>query len=432
MFTAASALDLASPPAGFGSIARARLPRWCLPAGWPCAGERQSAAPALAHIVLDGPRIAALRPTDAVADGAWDLDGAAVLPGLLDAHTHIDKTFTIGRLGAVEPGLLGAIDAMMQDKLGWTAADIRARATQALAWAFEAGVVHLRTHVDWWEPKRPPLAWPVLGELAEAWADRVRIERVSLSPLHLYADAGQAMTLAGKVAAGGRAARLGGFVHSTNWDPRALRHLLVAAQEHDLDVDLHVDEELEPSARGLAETARLLRELDFHGRVVCGHNCALAVQAGDLALRTLDAVARAPITLVSLPITNLLLQDAVTGRTPRQRGLTLLKEARARGIPLLIASDNVQDAFCPVGSYDPLEALSAGVLAGQLGDAFDVWTDTLCRTDWLSRHAASRFDLVGRSADLIVFGSARAEGFPSRTQARVVVRGGRVGTGNDR
>ena len=414
------------------SIARARLPRWCLPADWPSAGRRANAAPALAHIVLDGPRITALHPTEAVADGAWDLGGAPVLPGLLDAHTHIDKTFTIGRLGAVEPGLLGAIDAMMQDKLGWTADDIRARATQALEWAFEAGVVHLRTHVDWWEPERPPLAWRVLREVAETWAGRVRVERVSLSPLHLYADAGQAMALAAQIAASGPDACLGGFVHSTNWDARALRHLLVAAQEHDLDVDLHVDEELEPSACGLAETARLLRELDFQGRVVCGHACALAAQASDIALRTLDAVARAPITLVSLPITNLLLQDAVTARTPRQRGITLLKEARERGIPLLVASDNVQDAFCPVGSYDPLEALAAGVLAGQLGDSFDVWSETLCRTDWLSRSADSRFDLVGRSADLVVFGSARAEGFPSRTAARIVVRGGRVIEGSDR
>ena len=69
------------------------------------------------------------------------------------------------------------------------------------------------------------------------------------------------------------------------------------------------------------------------------------------ALKTLDAAARAPITIVSLPITNLLLQDAVAGRTPRQRGITLVKEARARGIPLLLGSDNVQDPFCAVGTF---------------------------------------------------------------------------------
>jgi cytosine deaminase len=243
--------------------------------------------------------------------------------------------------------------------------------------------------------------------------------------LPLYAERAQAMALAAEVAAGGPGARLGGFVHSTNWDPRALRHLFEAAQAHDLDVDLHVDEELNPAAAGLAECARLLRDIGFGGRVVCGHVCALAVQDEPHALATLDAVARAPITLISLPITNLLLQDAQTGRTPRLRGLTLVKEARERGIPLLIASDNVQDAFCPVGSYDPVEALAAGVLAAQLGDAFDEWSQTLCRADWLSRRPLAALPLVGAPADLVIFTHAQAQGWPSRAQARHVLRAGR-------
>ena len=86
------------------------------------------------------------------------------------------------------------------------------------------------------------------------------------------------LTLAAQVAGSGPGALLGGFVHSTNWDPAALRHLFEAAAHHGLDVDLHVDEELNPAAQGLATTAALLRELDFAGHVVCGHTCALAMQ----------------------------------------------------------------------------------------------------------------------------------------------------------
>ena len=150
-------------------------------------------------------------------------------------------------------------------------------------------------------------------------------------------------------------------------------------------MDLHCDEELNPQAEGLATTAALLREIGFSGRVVCGHTCALAAQPEAQALATLDAVAAAPITMVSLPTTNLLLQDAQTGRTPRWRGLTLVKEARARGIPLLISTDNVQDAFCRAGSFDPVEALAVGALAAQFEHPFDEWSDTICRGDWLTR-----------------------------------------------
>ena len=136
-------------------LLRARLPRWWLPVDWPTAAAR----PALADIAIEAGRIALVRPSASpVPPGAIDLDGAPVLPGLVDAHTHIDKTFTAGRLGRVKPGLLGAIDAMMQDKLGWTPEDVRLRASKALAWAYEAGVVRLRTHVDWWDPQKVPIA----------------------------------------------------------------------------------------------------------------------------------------------------------------------------------------------------------------------------------------------------------------------------------
>ena len=289
--------------------------------------------------------------------------------------------------------------------------------------------MHLRTHCDWWEPDATPRAWSVLKELAQDWADRVVVERVSLIPLHLYADRSTAMALAAKVADSGPGALLGGFVHSTNWDVQALKHLFEAAMAHGLDVDLHVDEELNPAAQGLAKTASLLKTLNFPGQVVCGHTCALAVQDESLALATLDAVAQVPVTLVTLPITNLLLQDARTGRTPRQRGLTLVKEARARGIPVLVASDNVQDPFCPIGSFDPLEALTTGVLAAQLEAPFDVWSESLCRGDWLSRGTSHKPLQAGCSADLLIFKDADAWGFPSRTHDRVVLRHGQLAYG---
>lgn len=407
----------------------ARLPRWLLPAQWPVQGHQ----PALADLHLAQGRVLGLAPHDPAftpsSGSAWQLNGALALPGLVDAHTHLDKAFTLARMGEVKPGLLGAIDAMMTDRQGWTEADIHARASRALQWACEAGTVHLRTHCDWWEPEAQPLAWNVLRELAQEWTGRLTLERVALIPLHLYAERETALRLARTVVASGPGALLGGFVHSTNWNPQALRHLFEAAQQYGLDVDLHVDEELHPGAQGLATTAALVQELGFEGHVVCGHTCALAVQDEAAALATLDAVAKTPITLVTLPITNLLLQDASTGRTPRQRGLTLVKEARSRGIRVLIASDNVQDPFCAVGSFDPLEALGTGVLAAQLEQPFDRWSEALCRSDWLRRGAPALPLQPGSAADLLVFPQADAWGFPSRTQQRVVLRNGRVISG---
>ena len=411
----------------------ARLPRWCLPAAWPMHGTQ----PALAELRLTHGRIESVKPCEAsvlapavTLAGDWQLHGAPVLPGLVEAHTHIDKAFTLPRLGALKPGLLAAIETMIADRTRWTAADVHTRASRCLDWAFEAGVVTLRTHCDWWEPQGTPLAWSVLNELAQEWAGRIELERVSLIALQLFSDRTAARELARTVAASGPGARLGAFVHSTNWSAQALRHLLEAAEDAGLDVDLHCDEELNPLAEGLATTAALLRELNFSGRVVCGHCCALAVQPEAQALATLDAVAAVPITMICLPTTNLLLQDAHSSRTPRQRGLTLVKAARERAIPLLISTDNVQDAFCRAGSFDPVEALAIGALAAQLDAPFDVWSESICRADWLTRTPMRPPLQVGGVADLVVFTAADVHSWPTRAQSRVVLRAGQVVAGN--
>ena len=404
-------------------LAAARLPRWCLPAHWPMHGTQ----PALADVRIADARIVSIAPHDvATANDGWNLHGAPVLPGLIEAHTHIDKAFTLPRLPALKPGLLAAIETMIADRAGWTEADVHERASRCLQWAFDAGVVKLRTHCDWWEPQGTPLAWGVLRELGVEWADRVVLERVSLIALQLFEDRASARTLAKTIAASGPGALIGAFVHSTYWSATALRHVFEAAEEFGLDVDLHCDEELNADAQGLATTAALLRELAFGGRVVCGHTCALAVQPEGEALATLDAVARAPITLIALPTTNLLLQDAHAGRTPRQRGITLVKEARERGIPLLISTDNVQDAFCATGGFDPVEALGVGVYTAQLESAFDVWSASICRGDWLTRTPNALPLQAGSVADLVVFTAAEAHSWPTRAHTRTVLCAGRV------
>ena len=312
------------------TLCNARLPRWLLAA----LGQRSEMP--LSRLEIANGRIAAIAAETpglprSFGSQVWDLQGALVLPTMVDAHLHLDKAFTLERMGPVKPGLLAAIEAMMVDKQNWTAADVRRRAGQGLQWAYEAGVSHARSHCDWWEPDSVPVAWEVLRELAQEWAGRVLLERVSLIPLHLYEERSMAMRLAKQVALSGAGALLGGFVHSTNWSPQALRNLLEAAQQHGLDVDLHVDEELNPAAQGLATTAALLKELRFEARVVCGHTCALAAQPLEQALRTLDAVAGTPITMVSLPVTNLLLQDALLKDPPYGAQVSLHLEKASTG-----------------------------------------------------------------------------------------------------
>jgi cytosine/creatinine deaminase len=407
---------------GVRTLHRARLPKWCLSADWPLAGGE----PLAADIMMVGGYVSSVQVAGAnsPAGAVWDIDDAPVLPCFVDAHTHVDKAFTAGRLDRAPKTLVDAIVASDRDSHHWTRSDLMSRANRALALAFEAGVSHLRTHVDWRYARQQPLAWSVLQELSDFWLGRLRIERVALSPLGLYSQPDQALSIGRQVAASESPACLGAYVHTSNWNAEALRNLFVAASRFNLDVDLHIDEELSVGAVGLTETTRIMRDLNFHGRTVCGHACALAAQDHSVACRTLDSVSQLDITLVSLPITNLWLQDAHPDRTPRARGVTLVKEARARGIKVLIASDNVQDAFCPVGSFDPIDAMAAGLLSMQLDSVFDTWSDSLCRADWLSRRPAQSYSIVGTKADLTIFTDAEAPSWPSQANRRVVLRDG--------
>jgi cytosine deaminase len=392
-----------------------RLPAWLLPPAWP----RVSDQPRLADLSIDAGRVQAVTPATGQGNGL-DCKGTLVLPGLLEAHAHLDKTLTRARLGRIAPGLLGAIAATQADRSRWSEDDLRQRACRALQQAQAHGVTHLRSHVDWWSPEAPQ-AWTVLRELAQdmPWP----LERVALVPLPLFEDAGLARRIANAVARHCEApgAVLGAFIHSSNFSLQSVHNLLACAADLGLPLDLHIDEELSVTACGLATVARLARASAFPTQIICSHACALASQSDAVARQTLDLVARAPITLLALPATNLYLQDAVPERTPRLRGLTLLKEARQRDIPLLIGSDNVQDAFNPIGNYDPLASLQLAAWVAQLDDVFDIWSQSICRVDWLGRPQATP-TLSGQSANLTLLHTTDPWTWPAERE-RSLLRG---------
>lgn len=413
----------ALPTAGLlGGICNARLPAWMLPATWP----QQNNAPVLADMVFDGALLQHLLPAGTLPDqlsGFWDAAGAPLLPPLIEPHVHLDKTFTVQRSQAQEPGLLAAISALQRDRQWWDRQDIQRRASRALRWAYQAGVGLIRSHIDWFDPTTP-LAWSLIGELAGEQAD-CQLQRVALLPLGLYQDPTVADHIAERVAASGVNCLLGGFIHSSNWHPTALNNLLVAARRWQLDVDLHIDEELNVAACGVSGLADWLSRNEFAGHISCSHACALSVQPESLALHTLDQLARANVSLIALPMTNLLLQDAQPERTPRQRGITLIKEARARQIPLLLGADNVQDAFCPSGSYDPLDTLTCALFSAQLSGIFDDGSRLICDRQALG--ASQHWTPVlapGQPVDLTLFPGSDVASWPLRSAGRRRVKHG--------
>jgi cytosine deaminase len=294
-----------------------------------------------------------------------------VLPGLVEAHVHLDKCHSIERCTDVGGDLDAAIAAQRRDKALWTRDDLAARAARGLAELIASGARVVRTHVDWGtavgEPDRP-LAWDVLDELAsEAGAQGVIVQRAALTSIEEMTDPARAASVARVVAQGGGA--LGSFLLRQADREAGLRNVFALADRYGLALDFHVDEGLDPALDGLELIADVAADMRFEGPVLCGHACSLASRNDDDVARIADKLATCGIAVAALPATNLYLQGRNAG-TPDRRGITRLHELTARGVKTVIGTDNVRDAFCPVGRHDPVHSLALAVLAGHLDPPF--------------------------------------------------------------
>ena len=283
-------------------------------------------------------------------------DGGFALPLMSDAHVHLDKTFVAHRLPRQAASLLDAIEIEAADKASWDADDVRSRASRALRSAYEYGTGRMRSHVDWTEPKTP-IAWPVLNELRAEWRGRIELQLAALVPLDLVSEAGE--SIAARVSADGGV--LGAFVYRNADLPSKVARAFDLAERYHLALDFHVDEELGSEAQGIDAIIEEAAVRDFAGRVLCGHVCALSVRPVDDVRTLLERLGAAGVALCVLPTTNASLQDRTPGRTPRRRGIAPLQEARAAGVPVILASDNCRDAFYPWGDYDLWDVFRAAV-----------------------------------------------------------------------
>jgi cytosine deaminase len=417
---------LGDPGPGPYRLGHARVPACLLPAGFAADGDGLAAV----DLMVEAGRIAAATPAGAVAvpDGVRDipLGGRMVLPGLVEAHTHLDKGHIWPRRRNPDGTFAGALEAVGADRVAcWSAEDVRARMTFALRSAYAHGTTTIRTHIDSIAPQHR-ISWPVLTEVAAEWRGRIDLEGASLVGVDRALDAAFLADLAGLVAASGGV--LGAVTYMVPELAAGLDALFATATRLGLDLDFHVDESEDPAAASLAVIAETALRHRFAGKILVGHCCSLARQDAATVDRTLDLVAAAGIGVVSLPMCNLYLQDRHAGRTPRWRGVTLLHEMAARGIPVMVSSDNTRDPFYAYGDLDGLEVYREATRILHLDHPIGDWPAAITATPatQLRRDAAGRI-AVGGPADLVVTRARAFSELLSRPQSdRTVLRAGRA------
>ena len=351
------------------------------------------------------------------------------MPGLVDAHQHLDKSRTRRLVENPSATLQGASAGYRALAATATREQIMARAERTLDACLARGTVAIRSHTNI-ETESDIRGIEALIELRQRCRDRLTLQVVA----HLTSDAPRKLEASRRwlEAAIGAGADIIGGVPQYADEPLVFLDLLFEfAERSGLPLDMHIDEHLDASH--LLFDAIIERTLahGMQGRVTAGHCCALSAATPDVAKRIIGGFANAGIAVITLPAANLFLQGRDAGQLP-PRGLTRVRELLDAGVPVAAASDNIQDPFVPIGSGDLLEIARWTLVAGHLGlgdltTAFDMVSAIPAgilglRNDWGIR-AGARADLLITDAedidDLVATGAAN----------RTVVAAGKVVAG---
>lgn len=418
---------MAYPTAGSALLRNAIVPSSVL------RGATDGAPLQRVDLLIEGGRIAAIRPAGSPLSNSgavYEMDGGLVLPAFADMHTHIDKGHIWPRRPNPDGTWLSALLAVDADRTGrWATADVERRMEFSLRCAYAHGTAALRTHIDSIPPQHD-ISWELFERVRERWAGKIELQGVSIISPDVMLDPAALDAVARRTKAAGGI--LGGAIFAHPRSKEAMLNIVHKATELGLDLDVHVDETLDPTSASLLHLAEAVLETGFAGKVVAGHCCVLTVQDEAAQRRTIGKVAEAGMSIVSLPMCNLYLQDrhADGTDTPAHRGVTLVKEMVAAGIPVALASDNTRDPFYAYGDLDCLEVFREGARIVHYDHPQDQawdWLRTVTSTAAAISGFTHRAEIdAGAPADLLLFRARTWTELLSRPQSdRIVLRGGR-------
>lgn len=415
--------DLPLPDSGSFRLVNARL-HGSLTPGF--AAQADADGFMLADLDVAQGRIGRIAPAQARAvEGDINLKGRIVLPCFVDCHTHIDKGHIWARSPNDDGSFAGALAATDADRQAhWSAADVARRMEFSLRCAYAHGTRALRTHIDSIPPQET-ISWQVFEEMRERWRGRIELQGACLFGVERVAEESWFGRLASRVAEARGV--LGTVTYMVPDLDDLLDRVFRTAIAHGLDLDFHADETGDISAVSLRKIAEAALRHRFEGRILVGHCCSLAQQPDAEVLDTLDKVARANIAVVSLPMCNLYLQDRRhDGTTPRWRGVTLLHEMKARGIPVCVASDNTRDPFYAYGDLDMHEVYRMATRILHFDHPVGDWPQAVTVTPARVMGMEGGTLQAGGKADFIIFrGRSWTELLSRPESGRIVLRGGR-------
>jgi cytosine/creatinine deaminase len=366
--------------------------------------------------IVDG-RIAAIGAAAMTVpvDETIDCGDALLLPGLVEAHAHLDKTL----LGMkwyrndVGPRLIDKIDneRLQRRQLG---IDPARQSARQVVLAVSKGSTHIRTHVD--VDTDVGLAG-IEGILAtrEKYRDIVDMQVVAFPQSGLLVRKGtlelmdEAMRLGADVVGGLDPCAI-------DRDPSAhVDAIFALAQKHGTGVDIHLHEPGELGGFSMELIIERTRALGMQGHVVISHAFCLGMADAAYVARLVDDLAAARI--------------AVMSHGAPYRPVPSVRQLYDAGVTMCCGSDGIRDTWGPYGNADMLErAMIVGLRNNLRRDdevelAFDMITQGGAKAMELEGYGLE----PGAWADLVLLDSETpTDAIVSRPPRKLVFKRGRI------
>lgn len=354
-----------------------------------------------------------------------DAAGQLAIPGLVDAHIHLDKALLLHRQPAQTGTFAEAMQETLRLKQGFTVADIQTRARQAIERAIGLGITAMRSHVEVdgtvgllgmeaLLPLQQAYAWGLTLQLAVFAQEGITNQAETTQLLR------QAMQLGGNVI---------GSAPYVDPDPQQnVQIIFDIAQEFNCDVDFHLDflDDEQPLLLPWVIEETVTR--GWQGRVCLGHMTKLAgLPRPQLRSIAVDLQA-AGISILALPASDLYMMARQDTHNVR-RGVAPIDQLAAWGVNVGLATNNVQNLFTPFGDGDVLKICTLLAQVLHMGTetshqlCLNLATTNAAQAIGLANHRIA----VGSPADLVILGATTVtEAIAAAPIDRTVIKRGQI------
>lgn len=335
-----------------------------------------------------------------------EADGGVIIPSLCHSHIHLDKCFILGQCDPLITGSLPeALRVTNKAKAEFPndVDNLYARATHLIQESVEAGVTAMRAFVE--VDTTVGFACLDMGlQLAKEWAEVCHIQIVAFAQEALYesptsTEPGPNYSLLCEAVSRPGVSVVGSAPWVEPNHTRALKnieYILSLAELHNLHADFHLDYNLDPNAIPMVwNVLQQMRQRSwsrFGGKLVTiGHATRLGLFSSGEWAELKRATDILPLEIVALPQSDVYMMGRAdpSGRVPvplAGRTINAPQVYRDHGVRVALSVNNVENAFTPQGSLDPLTLASLGVALFQVGTEPD-WRVLLRSVSTTSKEA---------------------------------------------